>query len=397
MELDQAWTGLIPAVLVAGALLCLCMGVLDNATDKEKWYAWACIFSGAFVLSPLLWFFAYLGGRTGQEQVSREQALEYVDGGFRQHTSRPFNAGSLGGPAWYLGTDGGQAPNLRELEKSLHEWIDLNPPSEDGKAGVNYLSLLDVAYLGLLRDDDLRLFRKDYSQRMLLESDKPLRSPRHDVMQILLRQLEDPLTESEADWVSGRVLRGAKEFPRYNGAEDLYFRMMILESLGKYDEVEELRDKAHAQLTGTWTVQLDGTRGCFVAGLETLEPSELVPEPRRRLYSGWMPSSDYSFRLMIRFGVPEGVDLALFDKYLAEIAMKYRTSDMYANHAKAAAMRSLLHSIHEWEEVPPPTTLEKWSRYRLVLAVLVLSLFCVFVTMRTPKTVVEVEEGTATV
>jgi len=45
----------------------------------------------------------------------------------------------------------------------------------------------------------------------MFEKDGPMRSPEHEYMQIKLRQLENPLSESECDLIAGRVLRGAHD------------------------------------------------------------------------------------------------------------------------------------------------------------------------------------------
>lgn len=387
MEPGQVGVQWTTTLLMGGALTCHVLGWLDNATDKASWHAWAWISSVGIILLPLALLFFFVGGRSGKVQVTRAQALEFLEGKFLDSNSMGFQARNLASIAWYLGTDGGRTPDLQVLNDGIHDWIDRNPPSKDGKAGVNYLSLIDATYLGLLRDEDFRLFRSEYKQRVMFEKDGPMRSPEHEYMQIKLRQLENPLSESECDLIAGRVLRGAQEYPQYAGASDLVVRMMILEDLGRFEDVEQLREKAHAQLLATWAVQLDGSSGCFVTGAENLEPSERVPEPLKRLYSGWLSSCDYSFRLMIRFGVPEGVDLHLFDTYLAGVSNRHRIGELRDDHAQAAAMRSLLHSIHEWEPLPPPTRIQELKRYRLFCSVLLLVLFCVFVTMRTPKSV----------
>ncbi len=381
LGLDQAWAFGVPMCLALGAAWCIVLGAGDNASGKQAWKGWMAVVGCAVLMLVL----SYLSG-LGKETAGRADALQYVQAEGRSGANLRSYANDIAGAAWYLGTDGGEAPDLEGVEKDVHAWIDMAKTTEKGP-DLNYLGLLGVEDLGLLREKDYAAFRDNYRQSKLLTDKRSILDPKHTMLQIVQRELEQPLTNSEKDIIVSRVLGWVKKESTYNGAEDLYYRSRILEKIGRHGDVAKLEKAVQIQLRDTWVTDLAGKHACFAPGLKSLEPSKLVPEPRKGLYSGWIPASDYSLRLMVRFGVPDHVDLTLFDAYLADCAKKHKRIDLRGGQARAAAMRAFVRSTHEWQLVPDPHILAVVFRYRLFLAGLILSLFCVFVTLRTPKTV----------
>jgi hypothetical protein len=215
-----------------------------------------------------------------------------------------------------------------------------------------------------------------------------MRSPEHEILQAVIRNRESPLTKNETEVLVARVLEGVGATGRHACLEDLYVRWQFLRRIGREDAALGLSDAVRDNLVATWAVRLDGEQACFAPGRSSLEPSERIPVPLDALTFVWLDSTDYGLRLMAEFGVPPEIDLELLDSYLADMGRSYGRYEVPGHRARAAAMGLHLHALSEWDQVPPRPLAHFWLDYRLLLAGSALALFCMVVTLRTPKSIV---------
>ncbi len=386
-ELGQEWAMGLPISMVLGAMICIFLGTRDNAAGKEAWKGWLALVVGTILVS------LYLGlGQMTRSPVSRADAVAYMEGGFRSGNKMQWEQIHLPGLAVNLLADGGELPELDTYKEALWTWIDAERAKGPGE-GVNPLSLVEPGLLGLLRDEDYEALSDDYKQENLLVKSTALGDIRHSVTQIEIRARSKPLTPQETEWLVQRILKGVEPVGAFDCLEDLYLRWQVLVRLGRPEAALELASNIELSLMATWAPRLDGKQACFALGASSLEPNELLEEPLRHLTFVWLPSTDMAMRLMMEFGVPEGVDLRLVHRYLAEEGMSHGFRRVRGSHARAAAMRSRLESSIGLEGIPEPSLLQLLLSYRVFLAGLALSCFCVFVTLRAPKTMVAIADS----
>ncbi|MCP5085159.1 MAG: hypothetical protein GY948_26045, partial [Alphaproteobacteria bacterium] len=118
----ERWVWGVPASLAIAATLCTVLGARDDAGGREMRRAWITGVVGFGLTVGLL----FIGTRS-EQPVTREQALEYVEGGFLERSDLRYEVQDLASTARHLALDGGTAPNLHVFQEELWSWIDREP------------------------------------------------------------------------------------------------------------------------------------------------------------------------------------------------------------------------------------------------------------------------------
>ncbi|MCP5021823.1 MAG: hypothetical protein GY930_08590, partial [bacterium] len=285
-----------------------------------------------------------------------------------------YEVQDLASTARHLALDGGTAPNLHVFQEELWSWIDREP-----HFGKNLVYAMGVEHLGLLRSKDYEAL-----ERLIHQSPQSL-SPRcfrrsKQAIRIFTETRGEPLTEADRDRLMGEVygnVRGAGDF---DALEDVHYRIGILDRIGRSDVVGSLRSHVEAVLLETWAPDDRGWQACFLPCATSKVLDWYWPFPLDYLH-GWPRSTDHALSLMARFGVPEGIDLRLLHSHLDAQSRFYGLSPTSGQYSCAAAMRSRLESLPEWEQFAKFQIVFNLLDFRLFIAGLLLSTFCIFITL----------------
>lgn len=371
--IGERWVSGLPVSLALAATLCIVLGTRDDAGGREMRRAWITGVLGTGLAVGLL----FVGIRSRQP-VTREQAVEYVEGGFRELSDFRYEVQKLASTARHLALDGGVAPSLDVLQEELWSWIDREP-----LFGMNPVFVLGVEDLGLLRPKDYEALERSIRQYPSPSSFDAGRQ----AIKIFTEIRGATLTDEDRDRLMDEVLDGSKGPGEPGALSDIYFRTRILDRIGRSEAIGDLSSQAEAVLLETWAPDVRLGSACFLFGATSKPDAWYGGQPFKNLTATWLQSTDHALRLMVRFGVPDGVDLRLLHSYLdfqSRIKGYTSTSGQYSH---AAAMRSRLESLPEWEQVAKFQIVFKLLDFRLFIAGLLLSTFCIFVTLRAPLTV----------
>ncbi len=373
--IGERWVWGVPASFAIAATLCTVLGARDDAGGREMRRAWITGVVGFGLTVGLL----FIGTRS-EQPVTREQALEYVEGGFRERSDFKYEVQDLASTARHLALDGGTAPILHVFQEELWSWIDREP-----HFGKNLVFAMGVEHLGLLRPKDYEALERSIHQSPQSPLPRYFRRSKQAI-RIFTEIRGEPLTEADRDRLMGEVYGNVRGAGDVGALEDVYYRIRILDRIGRSDAVGSLRSHVEAVLLETWAPDDRGWQACFLPGATSKVLDWYWPYPLDYLH-GWPRSTDHALSLMARFGVPEGIDLRLLHSYLDAQSRFHGLSPVFGQYSRAAAMRSRLESLPEWSQYAGLHSAFNVLDFRLFIAGLLLSTFCVFVTLRAPLTV----------
>ncbi|MCA9000579.1 MAG: hypothetical protein KDB61_01555 [Planctomycetes bacterium] len=382
---DQIWTLGLPILLVVGGATCMILGALDSGEKgREWWRVWM------YALLAVLISVACAGRwMSSKRTISTEEVREYVERSFLETKPSGSHLNQTCSVVLHLQAIGGSQPDLSGFQHGFRTWLDGEWQTE---GDVNPLYLTEAEGLGLLNDGDYLRLRDEYRMERLVKDSRPLRSPEHDVLQVVIRDRERGLSGGERNHIANRVVAGVQPVGNHGCLEDLYWRWQILERIGKPEHVDRLAAAVRENLLATWAVQTNGELACFAPGSASLLPSERIARPLKHLTFVWLDSTDFAVRLMARFGVPEQVDLVQLSAYLEKMGQHYGFKDPSAYEAQAGALHERVTGFPGWRSVAPDPIWTTLLNLRMLLYGSALILFCVFVTWRAPRSPIPLEQ-----
>ncbi len=373
-EFGHRWAVLL---LFVGGALC---AVIAEPSQRQR--------VGLLPILINLFTFAFIG-HVFDVPTDRQDVVSFVETEADEWLSTSYRRDEFMNVLRHIGRDGGSEPDLTPLKQALppelrsFDDVDGVPVLVRNLAALGYLegrdyADLDIRMVTALLEDETTFSWSDSTR----EAARRLRE--QDISEEDRGQLAQAMCAEGLLEENNRSLRG------YVGA------LRVLERLGATTPNEELEASVRAEITSVWT----GYRGARLAGFaherEDLErdANGKPIESGRRLRS-LGPSHD-AVQLMLRFGVPTGVDLVSLHRYLHAETIHGPFSGADLSNALAFVALSSLKQLPEWQPIAAEraTLTSILVRYRAVVAALLLVAFSIIVTLRAPKVVAQSEPAT---
>ena len=344
----------VPAALSAGALLC------SLAPDRRPRRTTLSRYNAVVAGLLALWFVpAAIAGPAGRGALAR--FAEGFDGGTSTHWRRWSLVASA------LARDG-VALELGHVAERLHARLDAGEE-------VDPYTLAWAARLELLRPEDERALADENARALerLLAAQGPIPFIGQAALELWALERARGLEPSERARAVERLVASLPLEPEHQGIANALAVVELLEGWGELAAVRAVAPAARAQLAASW--QSDGSAAAFAPG-PALARQPLRPEAAFVVIDDTLAGLE----LMVRCGVPEGLDLAQLERFLEGAASSaLRGLWLRADHERAAAAGLLtLEGLTGYRRL---SARPAWA-LRPVWPAALLALFCLFATLR---------------
>lgn len=359
-------SGWVALILGIGGLACLALAHA-RALWSSRW-RWAILVGGGLILALL----TQIGQRVGKQQRRPDDLRTWLaaPGPERIHWSLVEDCV---GP-W-------RAAGLGPLDLSvLQERVD-----QGHFKPYEHHHLLQ---LGLLPDAVRRAGRDPVREQHVFERDGPSFSVGFLGMHLLGALPDGDPDEETRERIAARLVTSLPAPDGLSALEELCLSATLLETLGRPVPDEVFRPVARQALQLNWTTLADGGLGCFAPSPGLLEEARSRGDGEPAGSSAWRSEARPALEAMARWGVPEGIDLLAFERWLARESWAYRSAGLRLPDIQPAILREWLRSLPAWEALQDgrleDSLLGQAWAWRLVVAAALLTLFAVGATWRAP-------------
>ena len=393
-EHGPTWTvNLLPPLFLLGIYLCRRLA-LQSPGGRERDDLETTVFHrGMNFIVVVLAVFCFF---TSVHRVSRENAVDYVEGGFEGSWSSAIAAADINleaeeltGALVHLESDGGSAPDRDFLARGLGAELVRHAQAGDTSSSLSLLEL--AAPLGIFDVEDARTILSPYAgDDDELKDQRPVIRPSSLVLPVVTRTLLGELTEHDRDRIAARLVPLDSKMRDRETPDDLTTRVFLLDLLGRGERAGELAGEVERVLVSCWSGGPGLEQGAFSRFSSVIDRDEKGRSTETRPTSVWLDSTDHAVRLLDRFGVPAQVDLSQLSAYLRAQCTESRHS-LDSRHVLAGALASHVAAMD-----PGYSTPGLWQvllAQRLFLSVALLVALCVIITLRAPHATVFEHHG----
>lgn len=324
-------------------------------------------------------------GKTMTRLTTREEVIEFVERGSDEKLElRPLSNGTYIAALDEL-AKGERSPDTSVLREQLAAGH-----REEGDTTSESVLIRELKEAGYFRGRDYedldgvmlaRILetRIDWGYSGLREAVKALR--------------KRELSEAERERFAQYILAGKPDGSSWRMVGGLLSAVAMLEQLGDHQPSERMAEAAREFVRLSWTGSLGDRKAGFDFDLP--ESGDVANRAARKTSSKhlYLPASTRALALMTHFGVPDEIDLEALEVFLWLKARHSIFDDVDSKQVQAYVALETLHRLPEWQPiaVERASVLGVLTRYRVLIAALLLILFCIVVTLRAPKAIAETE------
>jgi hypothetical protein len=255
----------------------------------------------------------------------------------------------------------GVEPELARLRSYWRE----RRSDDDGTAGL----LAAGIELGFVGSEELAALAAD--ARPLLREEGPIQGASlRERADLLALVRAGGLGEEERDVLARRLLASREAGAQPWRIQRFATVVALLDELGRTGLAGELRTEAHALLRECWVPPR----------LVTGRSSGFIARPWHPDSQAFVPHTHDAIDLMLRFGVPDGIDLVAVLRGLERDGRHGARTGPELGWEASLALAKLERGL-----LPEPGPLGLVSANRVLLAILVLAGFCIAATLRAPR------------
>lgn len=296
--------------------------------------------------------------------------------------NRPLDWEDLTAVVEFLESSEYDPPRMESHGKKFHEGMAAWIAAEGKKGMVNFAILAAASRLGFMTDEERLFLRQGPTCRLLLEKDGPIGIPEVALTYVTVLVESDTLTLEQHDHLVVRLLAAWQEIDETTRIQEILALCDIADQLGVFEALSFSSDEIHARLTSMWVAPpAPGERRGWIESrdLGGFGDGSEIPETNATTWD-----TALALELIYRFGLPEGIDLRLVQRYLLE---EIRRRSLWRSLDRRRVETILaLEKLEASDLIPPDPSLKEllWGE-RLLLGAVLLAIVALFASWRAPR------------